>query len=137
VQSLDDNGRFTDLADVRATVVSPDGSARQLSLPQRGPGVYGLDTTVTAPGEYRVLFAQGDRQEVAAFVAPDTVERHSVGSNTALLDQLANASGGRALADPADLRPGNGQGPAIELWPWLLVAALVLLPVDVFLRRRA
>jgi Mg-chelatase subunit ChlD/uncharacterized membrane protein len=136
VQALGSDGRFADLQDTRATVVSPDGSARELNLPQRAPGVYGIDTQVSAPGEYRVLFQQGQREEVAAFTTPDAVERHSIGSNSALLDQLATASGGHALGDPGDLRPGNGPGPAHELWPWLLLAALLLLPLDVLLRRR-
>ena len=61
---------------------------------------------------------------------------HSVGNNLALLDQLATFSGGRALVDPTDLRAGNGAGPEVQLWPWLLLAALLLLPVDVFIRRR-
>jgi len=136
VQAMGDDGRFADLQDTRATVVAPDESARQLSLPQQGPGVYALDTRVNAPGQYRVLFAQGGHEEVAAFSAPDAIEAHSVGTNTALLNQLAVASGGRPLGDPADLRPGNGPGPAIQLWPWLLLAALLLLPLDVYLRRR-
>ena len=98
--------------------------------------MYALDTRVNAPGQYRVLFAQGGREEVAAFSAPDAIEAHSVGTNTALLNQLAVASGGRPLGDPADLRPGNGPGPAIDLWPWLVGLALLLLPLDVYLRRR-
>ena len=137
VQALDAEGRFADLQDTRATVLSPDGSAHEVALPQRGPGEYGLDTSVNAPGEYRVLFKQGQREEVAAFVAPDAVEHHSIGSNTALLDQLATASGGHALQDPTDLQPGGGAGPSIQLWPWLLLAGLILLPMDVLLRRRA
>jgi uncharacterized membrane protein len=137
VQALGADGRFADLQDTRATVLSPDGSARQVNLPQEGPGTYALTTRVTAPGEYRVLFQQGSREEVAAFTAPDAVELHGVGTNTALLDQLAGASGGRALGDPVDLRSGDGPGPAIELWPWLLAIALLLLPLDVYLRRRA
>jgi uncharacterized membrane protein/Mg-chelatase subunit ChlD len=136
VQALGDDGRFADLQDTRATVMSPDGSARELALPQRGPGVYSLDTQVSAPGEYRVLFHQGQREEVAAFTAPDAVERHSVGMNAALLDQLATTSGGHPLRAPTDLAAGNGPGPVIQLWPWLLLAAVVLLPLDVYLRRR-
>jgi uncharacterized membrane protein/Mg-chelatase subunit ChlD len=136
VQALGDDGRFADLQVTRATVSSPDGSARELALPQRGPGVYSLDTQVSAPGQYRVLFQQGLREEVAAFTAPDSVERHSVGMNAALLDQLATISGGHPLRAATDLTSGNGPGPSIELWPWLLLAALVLLPLDVYLRRR-
>jgi Mg-chelatase subunit ChlD/uncharacterized membrane protein len=136
VQALADDGRFADLQDTRATVLSPDGSARELSLPQHGPGLYALDTSISAPGEYRVLFKQGSREEVAAFTAPDAAESHSVGLNTTLLDQLATTSGGHPLPDPTALQPGNGPGPAIDLWPWVLLAALLLLPIDVLLRRR-
>jgi Mg-chelatase subunit ChlD/uncharacterized membrane protein len=136
VQALGTDGHFADLQETSATVVSPDGSARELSLPQRAPGVYSMDTSVSAAGEYRVLFQQGRREEVAAFTTPDAVERHSVGTNSVLLDQLATTTGGHLLRDAVDLVPGNGPGPAHELWPWVLLAALLLLPLDVFLRRR-
>jgi Mg-chelatase subunit ChlD len=137
VQALGADGRFADLQDTRATVASPDGSARELALPQRGPGVYGIDTQVSASGQYRVLFRQGSREEVAAFTAPDAVEAHSVGTNMVLLDRLATTSGGHPLSDPTNLSPGGGAGPPIVLWPWLLLAAVLLLPLDVLLRRRA
>jgi hypothetical protein len=137
VQAVSDDGHFADLQDTRATVASPDGSAREVSLRQTGPGLYGVDMRVSSPGQYRVLFRQGASQEVAAFTAPDSVELHSVGTNTALLDQLAMTSGGHSLKEPADLRPGTGTGPPIDLWPWCLGLALALLPLDVFLRRRA
>lgn len=136
VQALAEDGRYADQHDTRATVMSPDGSARELVLPQRGPGVYSLQTEVSTAGQYRVLFTQGQREEVAAFSAPDSVERHSVGTNAALLDQLATSSGGHALRTPTDLAAGNGPGPKLELWPWLLLAAVLLLPLDVYLRRR-
>ena len=135
-QSLSDDGRFADLQDMRATVLSPEGSARELSLPQRGPGLYSLDTRVSAPGQYRVLFSQGSRQEILGFTTPDSVELHSVGLNSSLLDQMATQSGGHRLKTPADVAPGNGAGPAVDLWPWLLLAGLVLLPADVYFRRR-
>jgi uncharacterized membrane protein/Mg-chelatase subunit ChlD len=136
VQALGDDGRFADLQDTQATVLLPDGSARQMNLPQTGPGVYSLQTQVAAPGQYRVLFKQGQREEVTAFAAPDSVEFHSVGLNTTLLDQLATTSGGHPLQNPTDLRPGAAEGPKSELWPWVLVLALALMPLDVYLRRR-
>jgi hypothetical protein len=90
------------------------------------------------PGVYRVLFTQGTREELAGFSAPDAAELHSVGLNRALLDVLARTSGGHELTTTADIaRPANGPGPAIDVWPYLLLAALVLLPLDVYLRRRA
>jgi Ca-activated chloride channel homolog len=138
VQALGDDGQFADLQKTQATVVAPDGTARQVSIPQRGPGMYALDTRVTQAGLYRVLFDQGNREEITAFSTPDAIELHSVGSNTALLDLLATASGGHKLSAVTDLaRQGNGPGPANNLWPWLLGLAIVLLPIDVFLRRRA
>jgi hypothetical protein len=138
VQALSDDAHFADLLDTRATVVSPDGSARELRLPQTGPGTYGLDTRVTSPGTYRVLFAQSGRQEMAGFSAPDAIEMHSVGINRPLLELLARGGGGREMTDIAGLsQPANGPGPAIRLWPWLLGLALLLLPLDVFIRRRA
>jgi hypothetical protein len=138
LRTLRPDGGFADLQDTRATVLAPDGSAREVVLPQVAPGTYVLETRVGAPGAYRVLFKQGQREEVAAFAVPDAVEAHVVGANRGLLDQIAHDSGGREYRDPAEVgTPGTGAGPAIPLWPWLLGAALVLLPLDVYLRRRA
>ncbi|HEV7663744.1 MAG TPA: VWA domain-containing protein [Chloroflexota bacterium] len=138
IESLGDDGHFVDLQDTRATVLGPDGTAREVTLPQTAPGVYTLDTRATQTGTYRVLFKQGSREEVAAFSTPDSIEQHSVGLNRALLESLARTSGGQEWPNPtAAARPANGQAPAIDLWPWLLLAALVLLPADVFIRRRS
>jgi Ca-activated chloride channel homolog len=137
LQSLREDGHFADLQDTRATVVDPSGAARSVQLAQRAPGTYGLDTRVEEPGVYRVLFAQGEREELAGFAIPDAPEQHTVGANRALLDQLARDTGGREMRDVAELsRPGSGPGPAIILWPWLLGLAVLLLPLDVYLRRR-
>jgi hypothetical protein len=138
VQALGEGGRFADLQDTRATVVGPDGQAREMALPQRGPGSYGLDTLADVPGTYRVLFKQGARQELAAFSLPDAVEAHVAGVNRALLEQIARSTGGREVRDVADVAfAGDGPEPPVELWPWLLALAIVLLPLDVYLRRRA
>jgi Ca-activated chloride channel homolog len=143
-QSVRDDGRFDDLLDTRATILAPDGTARELPMVQRAPGLYELTTTVGLPGVYRVLVAQRGpggqtRQELAGFAAPDSPELHTLGTNSAQLADLAARSGGRELRRPEEVaaQAGTGAaGPGKELWPWLLAAALVLLPVDVYVRRR-
>jgi len=139
VQSLRDDGRFADLQDTRATVVDPNGSAREVVLPQTAPGTYELTARVDTPGAYRVLFAQGTREETLGFAVPDSAEAHSAGTNRALLDQFVRDTGGRELRDVTDIvrRTATGPGPAFTLWPWLLALAIVLFPLDVYLRRRA
>ncbi len=138
VKSLRDDGRFADLQDTRATVVDPSGTARELVLPQVSPGTYELVSRVDAPGVYRVLFTQGNCEETAGFAVPDAPEAHAVGANRTLLDQLARDTGGRELREVSEAtRRGAGPGPAVMLWPWLLAFGLILLPLDVYLRRRA
>ena len=138
VKSVRDDGRFADLQDTRATVVDPSGTARELVLPQVSPGTYELVSRVDEPGVYRVLFTQGNREETAGFAVPDAPEAHTVGANRTLLDQLARDTSGRELRDITEVtRRGAGPGPAVMLWPWLLAFGLILMPLDVYLRRRA
>jgi hypothetical protein len=62
----------------------------------------------------------------------------AAGDGAALLSDLALLTGGRSLADdPAGAFAHNlGARPATTpIWPWLLLAALLLLPVDVAVRR--
>jgi hypothetical protein len=149
-QSVRDDGHFGDLLDTRATIVAPDGTARAVPMAQSAPGAYELTTTVEQPGVYRVLVTQSgsdgtSRQQVTGFAAPDSPELHTLGVNTALLQTLADGSGGRQLQQPSDITqatsgvggeaPSPLSGPALA--PWLIGLALALLPIDVYLRRRA
>jgi hypothetical protein len=70
-------------------------------------------------------------------VAPTPAEYRLLGTNEPLLAALRDATGGRPIAAAADvwlhdLGTTAGETP---LWPWLLVLALLLWPLDVFLRR--
>jgi len=141
-ESVRDDGTFADLQDTRATVVTPAGDAVEARLPQRAPGIYELRTEAPSLGTYRVLFAQYEngksvRDEMSGFVVLPNPETRGVGVNTTLLNQLAARTGGRALSDPADIQSlDRGEVDRTEpLWPWLALAALVLLPVDVAIRR--
>jgi hypothetical protein len=70
-------------------------------------------------------------------VAPTAAEYRLLGANQALLATLRAATGGRAIALPEepwrhDLATTNS---FTQLWPLLLVLALLLWPLDIALRR--
>jgi hypothetical protein len=71
-----------------------------------------LTARVDTPGAYRVLFAQGTREETLGFAVPDTAEAHSAGANRPLLDQFVRDTGGRELRDVADIVRRPATGPA-------------------------
>jgi Mg-chelatase subunit ChlD len=141
-ESVRDDGTFADLQDTRATVVTPAGDAVEARLPQRAPGIYELRTEAPSPGVYRVLFAQYEngrsvRDEMSGFVVLPSPETRSVGINHPLLDQLAARTGGRTLNDPSEIASlTRSEIDRTEpLWPLLAALALIVLPLDVAIRR--
>lgn len=141
--SVDQNGQFINLADTRAQVWYPDGKQATVPLRQTAPGRYQATIAATEPGLYRVNVYQNRDglpagSETTGFVVRRAPEFARLGSNDALLKELASMTGGRAIADPAEAfsRQGMPATPGWEpLWPYLLAAALLLLPVEIALRR--
>jgi len=142
-QSVRPDGRFGDLLDTRVTIVPPSGNARELQLPQTAPGTYSLATTIAEPGAYQARFVQYEngqpaRDETIGFTVRGGAEQRSVGINTALLERLAARTGGKQIVDPKlafdrDSR-AHGNRPT-PVWWWFALAGLVLLPLDVAVRR--
>jgi Ca-activated chloride channel homolog len=143
VDSLEPDGSFGDGFDTRATVVTPAASATEIRLPQVAPGRYQRTFDIAEAGVYQVLVRQvqpsGDvLEEVLGTVADGNVEERSVGTNEALLGALAAQTGGRKLVAPEDAfapDPTSAARAWQPLWAWLVVAALLLFPVDVAMRR--
>ena len=86
--------------------------------------------TQTKPGEAALGRTLG-------LVAPTAAEYRLLGANEPLLAAIRAATGGAAVETPAgawvhDLRTTSR---FTELWPWLLVLALLLWPLDIALRR--
>ena len=134
---------------VRAVLLAPDGSSSDLVLQPDGPG--------RATGSYR-MDAPGEWIAVAAVESPQTGERMLLRGASAqawpdedraeradalALHRLAESTGGRVHrldAPPAEAGLFDRQGLSIllapsPLWPWLVLAAALLLPVDVAVRR--
>lgn len=142
-QSVRPDGRYADLLDTRVTIVPPEGQARELQLPQTAPGTYSLSTVVSEPGVYEARFAQYEngqpvREETLGFTILGNGEQRSVGTNRVLLERLAGLTGGSELPDPgqAFARENVAHGERVDpLWFWFALAALLLLPLDIAVRR--
>lgn len=143
VEALENDGRFAAGRDLRATVVTPAQQAFQLPLRQVAPGRYEVSARVGEPGAYMVRVDElgggaPTRSEMAGFVVASAEELRTVNPNRPLLQQLAHVSGGRELVEPRDAFARDarlGEPSWIPVWPWLVVLALLLLPLDIALRR--
>lgn len=105
------------------------------------------------PGRYEAKFDPPDSGELLIQVAiegdgkahPNSynpgypAEYLTSGTDLEFLTKLAEAGGGRVLAKPAETfrRPDHPQKERLELSAWLLGMAIILFPLDIYLRRRA
>lgn len=146
-----DQGQPLDQLAVPATIypASGGGSPVELSLAQVGPGQYEATSAALPAGNYVVTITprQGDRRltpVVGGVTIASTAELRSLTTDTALLRQIAQVSGGRVLdmADPqaaqlfdrAELEPTLARTPLLRQ---LLVLAIVLMLLDIATRRIA
>jgi Mg-chelatase subunit ChlD len=127
---------------VTATLIGTDGSRREVPLQQVGPDAYQGRLESPSPGTYLVQIsgAQADRvvlQETAGLVVPYSPEYRGAQANPALLASLAALTGGATLASAADaFAPVESDVTrAQEIGLPLLLLALLLLPLDIAMRR--
>jgi hypothetical protein len=127
---------------VTATLIGGDGTRRELQLTQVGPSSYQGRIESPSPGTYLVQIggSSGDRvllQETAGLVVPYSSEYRSAQGNPALLQELARLTGGGPLANPAEaFAPvAEAVSKAQEIGLPLTILALLLLPLDIALRR--
>jgi Ca-activated chloride channel family protein len=142
VTALDAAGQPRAGLDMRAVLVNPDNSQQTVPLASEAPGVYHGSLANPPPGSYmlQIVGTQSGQvvaQDSAALVVPYSPEYRIGQANPALLDQLARATGGTALAQPADAfaRVDQHVGAAREIALPLLLLALILLPIDIVVRR--
>ena len=139
-------GDFLNGYNVTASIVAPGGKTQSAALQQVAPGRYQGEFDPEVQGVYLVHFsgqpvnAGGgpDFSQTAGWTLSYSPEYRLTASNPDLLARLAALTGGGlAPADPAeifrhDLAAPNSTRPA---WPWLLLLAAILLPLDVASRR--
>ncbi len=142
VDAFDESGGFRNFLDGSARVVAPDLTVRELPLRQVAPGRYAATMEVDQDGSYLAGIAMnaGDTQVgqvVAEAVQPYSPEYRTPAVGSSLLPELARLGSGAVLSDPSEVfkRPEEARRVPQALWPPLLIIALVLLLMDVALRR--
>jgi len=142
-QAQDDLGRPQTGLHLAGRLIGADGSATDIALREVGPGQYRAVVSGARPGAYLAQFVAVDARGqpfgavTAGAVVPQSAEYRSRGANPALLDALVRGTGGRLNPLPAALFDVNGvsRGAVQEIGLPLLWLALLLLPLDVVVRR--
>lgn len=121
-------------------VIDPDQGTLQVPLELTAPGVYQARFAAPKPGVYFFQVQGQDGKTVMGLggvAVPYSQEYRDAGVDEAFLTRLAAAGGGEVLTDPSQAflpnLPRTWAGR--DLWPWLLLLAALLLPLDVASRR--
>ena len=141
---------------VDAEAVTPEGTFRNgldvtFSLAAQGAAPVTVPGEQIAPGRYRATLEKPETGGAVVAVSDEAgrpvsqawtpdypAEFQVMKDGIPLLKELSALTGGRFDVKPDEvLRPGlHPAATRNELTPWLLVAALLLWPVDIWLRRR-
>ena len=123
-------------------ITTPDLTSKAIGLSQVAPGVYEAPLGEIDPGAYVIRVSQTRPGSAAlgrtlGLVAPTPAEYRVLGTNEAFLATLRAATNGRAIETPEapwrhDLTTNAS---STDLWPTLLLVALLLWPLDIALRR--
>ena len=142
VESVEDDGSARDFYRTQVALIGPDLAPATVDLSQVAPGVYEAPLASLDSGAYAARVTQTKAGSPSlgrtlGLVAPTPAEYRLLGANEPLLAAMRNATGGRALDAPAEAWVHDLQATSrfTELWPWLLVLALLLWPLDIALRR--
>ncbi len=142
VDAVDREGKFVNFMEMRARLVDPEFEGRDLRFEQTGPGRYEARFPADQVGPYMVnIEHQGESgvkgQTSLGVAVSYAAEYKDVDANVALLTRLAESTGGRLLtpADDVFLHDATRTRVPQDLWPTLLWLAVLLFPLDVFLRR--
>jgi Putative glutamine amidotransferase len=147
VDVVETAGGYDNNADVTAYVLSPSLGRETLSLQQSAPGRYEGQFLPLEEGVYLVRIVAQKRgapddpplTQVTGYVQAYSPEYRAFGTDEAALRRLAAVGGGALLSDPAVVFVRDADQDVVrtytDLWPWLLMVAIGLLPFDVAVRR--
>ncbi len=146
VDARDDDGGFLNGLNLQLSLVDPAGQPALINLRQVAPGRYEAVFTPEQEGAY-LLALRGSSADSALTVDQTTgwvmsysaeYDRTSAVDGAAVLQDVAELTGGISVQDSPDLSFNHNLRSVpsgTPLAPWLLLIALLLLPVDIAVRR--
>lgn len=144
VDARGSSGDFLNNLTMEANVVAPDGSVQNVTLSQVAPGRYETQFVPETDGAYFIRVAGSDGTEenvvgqTSGWVLGYSPEYREFETNPQLLENIAEITGGQdlvgletavfdhTLPTEATTRP---------IWTWLTLIAVLLLPLDIAVRR--
>jgi hypothetical protein len=141
IDAVDAKGKFANFLEPKGNLVRPDLSNATMEFQQVSPGRYRASFPTPQAGGYvvNVQYEENGRKYLmrGGFVPPFHPEYRSFEDNAALLARIADETGGRMMGPGMDRFAPTGQVAyaAKPFWPALLILALIVLPLDIFVRR--
>jgi hypothetical protein len=144
------NGDILNNLAMEANVVDPNGEVANVQLQQVAPGRYEAEFSPAEDGAYFIRVAGGNEQEevvvaqTSGWVLGYSPEYQQFETNPELLAQLVAVGNGRNLSDPITTpEPASAvfehnltsSATTQPIWPTLMLVAVLLLPVDIAVRR--
>jgi len=143
IDAVDDSGNFINMLRFAGSVVGPDMKGRPMVIDQTGPGRYEAFFDARETGNYVVNVGKrgkgGGAPDVNVVSIPYPPEYKDIAPNVGLLRMLAEQTSGK-FDPPAEqlfernFRPSKSY---VDLWRLLAMLAMLLLPIDVAVRRVA
>ena len=142
VESVAADGSPRDFYLTNARIVGPDLATKSADLVQIAPGVYEAPLGTLDPGAYAIRLTQTKPGaeplgRTVGLVAPTSAEYRMLGTDESFLGSLRAATGGRSIASPLEVwtHDLSATNRFTDLWPLLLIIAVLLWPLDIGLRR--
>ena len=141
IDAIKPDGAFRNQVPVSVNMLGPDGVTQTVAATQDGPGSYRAAFDLPQEGTSIFSVSSPDLPD-SSYVFGQTRsyprEFLSTGTNETALRSLAALGGGKFAPAPADIfaRPAKPSMQRRELADDFLIAALLLLPLDIWLRRR-
>lgn len=136
-------GNSPEESHLTARIVTPDMEAIQLSFKATSPTLYETAFPATQQGVYKVQVtektASGQQRGLnSALVIPYSPEYSNLESDINLLNRVSEITEGRIITEPStvfDRDFPSVQKKRTPLTGWLLIVAVLLLPIDIAVRK--